>query len=115
MESYFPVPSDGRHSQLARQRVLEDIRALVADGEVMLMATADDLTQAARQARDQLGAMIVRAKDFMIEAQEHPLESARIVIDQTETTVRKHPLASVAVAFGAGLCLGTLLSRRSRD
>jgi ElaB/YqjD/DUF883 family membrane-anchored ribosome-binding protein len=115
MESYFPVPSDGRQSQLARERVLEDIRALVADGEVLLMATAEDLNEAARQARDQLGAMIVRAKNFIIEAQDHPLESARVVIDRTESAVRRHPLASLAVAFGAGLCVGTWLSRRGRN
>ena len=115
MESYFPVPSDGRHTQLARQRVIEDIRSLVADGEVMLMATAEDLNQAAKQARDRLAAMIVRAKDFMIEVQEHPLDSARLVIDRTESVVKKHPLPALAVAFGAGLCVGALLTRRDRD
>ncbi len=115
MENYFPVPSDGRHSQLARQRVIEDIRTLVADGEVLLMTAAEDLGQAAREARERLAQMIDRAKDFIVEAQEHPIESVRLVVARTEATVKKHPLASVAVAFGAGLCVGALLSRRGRD
>ena len=78
------------------------------------MATASDLGRKATHVREQLVTMLSRAKIFITEAPEHPLESARVVIAKTESTVRKYPLVSLGLVFGTGLCLGALLTRKSR-
>lgn len=115
MENYFPLPVDAHQSQLARARVIEDLRALVADGEVLLLVTADDLSRTALQAREGLVDALRRAKNFISEAQENPLESARLVMAKTESTVKKHPFVALAAAFGAGLCVGAVLVRQLRN
>ncbi len=114
MENYFPTPNNALQGQLARERVIDDIRALIADGEVLLLMTADDLSRTALHARQGLVETLRRAKDFIREAQQHPLESARVVIAKTESTVKKYPLASLAAAFGVGLSLGAILSHQAR-
>ena len=115
MENYFPTPTDAQQGQLARERVIDDIRALIADGEVLLLVTADDLSRTALHARQSLVDTLRRAKTFILEVQDHPLESARIVIAKTESTVKKYPFVSLAAAFGTGICLGAILNRHSRD
>jgi ElaB/YqjD/DUF883 family membrane-anchored ribosome-binding protein len=115
MENYFPTPTNAHHGQLARERVIDDIRALIADGEVLLLVTADDLSRTALHARQGLVDTLRRAKAFILEVQDHPLESARVVIAKTESTVKKYPLVSLAAAFGTGICLGALLARNSRS
>lgn len=109
MESHFPIPP-GHQSSLARERVLEDVRALVTDGELLLKATADDLSEKALAARQRLVSMIRRAKSFIDEFQQHSADSVRNAANRAEDVIRERPFVSVGVALGAGLVLGMLLT-----
>lgn len=114
MESHFPNLPAPHQSQLARERVLEDVRTLVKDGESLLKATAGDLSRTAVAARQRLETMLGRARAFMAEVQLQGLQSARIAVTKAETTVKEHPFASLAAAFGVGICVGALLASRRR-
>ena len=77
MESFFPNVSTAQ-SQLARDRVLDDLRNLVVDSETLLTATVGELSEQAGVARDRLKVGLARAKATLSELQEKGLASAKV-------------------------------------
>jgi ElaB/YqjD/DUF883 family membrane-anchored ribosome-binding protein len=110
MESHFPDIGNA-HAQLARERVLADLRALTADSELLLRATANDVSDKAVELRARLNANVARAKDTIIDLQERGLASARVAAEQVDATVRANPYQAIGVAFGVGMLLGIFLKR----
>lgn len=100
------------HSRMARERVLADLRALAHDAEALLKATADDVGEKAREARTRLTAALDRARSTCDELQEQALASARAAGTRADIVIRDHPYESLGIAFGFGLVLGILVSRR---
>ena len=110
METHFPDMDDA-HSRLARERVMADLRALAADAEALLRATADDAGEKAKEARERLTAALAKARATCEEWQAQGLESARAAAKKADDTIRAHPYESIAIGFGVGLLLGALLKR----
>lgn len=111
METNFP-PMDESRSRLARERVMEDLRALAADAEDLLKATAGDVSEKARESRERVAAALEKAKATYSELQAQSIESAKAAVKKADDTIREHPYESVAVAFGIGLLVGALLRRK---
>ncbi|HPO94266.1 MAG TPA: hypothetical protein PL072_12435 [Phycisphaerales bacterium] len=63
-------------------------------------------------ARDRAGAAYETAKERVTHVAGVARDRSKQAVDRVETTIEDHPLASVAVAFGAGLLLGALLRGR---
>ena len=102
MESYFP---DLGHTQreLARERVLADLRALTTDSELLLKATANDVGERAAELRARLESTLTRAKSTLAELQERGLASAREAARQAETaqeTLGRSSAVSLTVPLG---------------
>lgn len=110
MESHFPIPST-HQTQLARERVMDDLHALVIDSELLLKATAGDLGKKVVDARARLAANVERARETIATWKELGLESAQAIALKADTAVRRNPYAAVATALGVGLCVGLLLGR----
>jgi len=81
--------------------LMDDLRAVIADAEELLRATADQAGPRVQEAR-------ARAEESLRAAREG-LEGAGRKLD---AQVREHPWAAVGVAAGIGLLLGILLSRK---
>ncbi|HOX56761.1 MAG TPA: DUF883 domain-containing protein [Candidatus Paceibacterota bacterium] len=111
METHF-ANIERAHSDLARERVLEDLRVLVRDSETLLKATAGDLTEKAKDARTRLGAALERAKATSEALQQQAVVAAKAAAKKADVVVREHPYHSVGVAFGVGLLIGVLVARR---
>ena len=111
METHFPE-MEPSNSRIARERVLADMRALARDAESLLKATADDVSEKAKDARIRVSAALDRAKTTYADLQEHGIESARAAVKQADETIRSHPYESVGVAFGIGILIGAILRRR---
>jgi ElaB/YqjD/DUF883 family membrane-anchored ribosome-binding protein len=82
-------------------RMLDDLRALIADAEELWRATADQNGPRVQEARE-------RAEESLRNARER-LEGAGRELD---ARVREHPWAAVGVAAGLGLVIGILLGRK---
>jgi len=111
MENYFPN-MNASDSQAARDRVLQDLHILVADSELLLSATMQDLGEKAVEARARLKAGLIRAKATLSEIQEKGMNSAKAAADKVDTTIRDHPYESIGVAVGVGVLVGLLLGRK---
>lgn len=111
METHFDN-MEHVHSTLARERVMADLRSLIRDSEDLLKATAGDVTEKAKEARSRVTAALERARNTCQHLQEQAAASARAAARKADSTIREHPYQSLGVAFGVGLLVGVLVSRK---
>lgn len=111
METDFADANKGQ-GQIARERVMNDLRTLASDAEALLRITAGDASEKAKEARARLSAGLEKAKATYNDLQSHGLESARAAAKKTDETIRAHPYESIGIAFGVGVLLGVLVRRR---
>lgn len=111
MESHFPSLSDAQ-GQLARDRVLTDLKTLARDVEDLLHSTAGDFSEQARAVRARVTAALERVQTSYQILQARGIESAKAAARKTNQTIRAHPYQSLAVALGIGVLVGALLRRK---
>jgi len=111
METHFEGLEQAQGS-LARERVMADLRALAHDSEALLLATADDVSEKAKAARTRLAAALDRTKATMSEFQQNAIEGAKEAAQKADAVIRAHPYESIGVAFGIGILIGLLVSRK---
>lgn len=99
-------------SAQARDQVLEDLRTLTRDAEELIKATAGDVSEKAKDARARLSAALERAKGTCQRLQEQTMATAKAAAQKADTVIREHPYESLGVAFGIGLLIGVLVTRR---
>lgn len=83
------------------RNLMDDLRAVIADAEELLRATADQAGPRVQEAR-------ARAEGSLRSARERLEGTGR----QLDAQVREHPWAAVGIAAGIGLVVGILLSRK---
>lgn len=99
-------------TEAARKKLVDDFKALTADTEELLRATANQTGERATAARARVEERLRKAKEAVDELREDVMESSRAAAEAAERTVREHPWESVAVAAGIGFLLGMLSGRR---
>lgn len=111
METHFDNMEKARGS-VARERVVADLKALVRDSEDLLKATAGDVSEKAKEARQRVNAALDRAKSTCETLQEQTMATARDAAKEADAVVRQHPYESIGIAFGIGVLLGALIGRK---
>jgi len=111
METHF-ANLEGARAALARDRVMEDLRQLARDSEALLQATASDMSEKAREARERLAAALERAKATCAELEEGVVTRAKEAARKADTVIRQHPYEAIGLAFGIGLLIGALIARK---
>lgn len=81
--------------------LMDDLRAVMADAEELLRATAGEAGPKVQEAR-------ARAEETLRNARDHMEGAGR----QLDAQVREHPWAAVGVAAGLGLLVGVILARK---
>ena len=99
-------------SQLARNRIADDLRLLMRDAEQMISAARQDSTENLAAMRDKLQTGLRQARDQVCEREHALVDQARHGAEQANQYVHVHPWTSMGVAAGAGLLIGALLARR---
>ena|SRR5882724_2755030 len=94
--------------EASTERLLEDLKTIVHDGQELLQASANDLSHRAVAARKRLAAAIAIANETRQKLQ----RQARAGFETTDQLVREHPYQSLGLVFGLGFLLGVLLKRR---
>jgi len=90
------------------ERLLQDLRAVVQDGEDLLRAGVHDLSERGMAAREKLSGALQSAR----ETREKLEQRAREGVKATDRLVREHPYQSLGIAFGVGLLIGVLVNRK---
>lgn len=107
MEEHYHnmVPGPG---DLSRERLAEDLRALVRDAEQLLKSGAGEAGEKATELRARLQASLDQAKETCRRLEGRAIEGARAA----DRVIRSHPYESIGLSFGVGVLLGVLINRR---
>ncbi|HLH53596.1 MAG TPA: DUF883 family protein [Verrucomicrobiae bacterium] len=100
--------SSSEEIQISTEKLLQDLKAVVRDGEELLKAGARDLSERGAAARERLSSALEVAKDTQRKLQDQILSKA----NATDRVVREHPYESIGLAFGVGVLIGILSRRR---
>ncbi len=95
-----------------KEKLVADLKVVVADAEELLRATASAAGEKAAVARERIQASLATAKVKLTEAERALLEQSKLAAKAADEYVREHPWQAVGIAAAAGLVLGVLISRR---
>ena len=97
-----------RDLETSAEKLLQDLKAVVHDGEELLKAGVQDLSERGTAARERLAAALEVAKDTGRKLQKRCAASAKA----TDRVIREHPYEPIGLAFGIGMLFGILVNRR---
>ena len=98
-------------SEIGKDRLIQDLRLVVADAEELLRATAGQTGEKVTAVRERIQQNLVVAKERLIEAEQAVVARAKQAARVTDDYVHENPWKAVGVAAGAGLIIGMLISR----
>lgn len=99
-------------SPVNTEKLVQDLKVVVADAEELLRATASQAGERAAAARAKIEQSLQRARTKLAEAETVVADRTRQVAHATDEYVHEHPWTAVSVAAGIGLIIGLLISRR---
>jgi ElaB/YqjD/DUF883 family membrane-anchored ribosome-binding protein len=105
MSEYLPDPTN-------RDRLVQDMRSVIADAEDLLRATANQAGEKIAVARERIQDSLHQAKVKLAEAEAVLTEHAKQAARYTDEYVHDNPWRAIGIAAGIGLLLGLLISRR---
>jgi len=95
-----------------KEKLVADLKVVVADAEELLRATASQAGEKAAAARARIEASLATAKVKLSEAERALLEKTKQAAKATDDYVHENPWRAVGIAAVAGLVLGVLIARR---
>ena len=95
-----------------KDKLMGDLRVVIADAEELLRMTADQAGEAAANIRSRVQVRMNQAKADLIHLQEAAVAKAKAAGHATDEFVHENPWKSIGIAAGVGLVVGLLISRR---
>lgn len=96
----------------SKQKLVADLKLVVADAEELLRATASQAGEKVSAARERIQASLATAKVKLSDAERVVVDKTKDAAKATDEYVRENPWQAVGIAAAAGLVLGVLISRR---
>jgi ElaB/YqjD/DUF883 family membrane-anchored ribosome-binding protein len=84
------------------------LKHVARDSEELLQASAGAVGEKLHEVRERLAATVASAKATCRRLEAKAVEGVKA----TDTVVREHPYQSIGVAFGIGLLIGVLTTRK---
>jgi ElaB/YqjD/DUF883 family membrane-anchored ribosome-binding protein len=99
-------------TQVSKDKLVADFKAVIADAEELLRATAGQAGDKASEIRGRVQERLTKAKASLAEAQAAVVEKAKAVGHATDDYVHDNPWRSIGIAAGVGFIVGLLIGRR---
>jgi ElaB/YqjD/DUF883 family membrane-anchored ribosome-binding protein len=93
-------------------KLLADLRLVVADAEELLRTTAGQAGEGAAELRAKVQASLARARDGLAQVQDAAISKAKAAGRAADDYVHDNPWRSIGIAAGVGLIVGLLIGRR---
>ena len=95
-----------------KDKLVTDLRGVVADAEELLHETANVSGEKMNELRARLRERLMTARHKLAQAEEAAVEKAKAAARVTDDYVHDHPWRAVGAAAAVGLILGLLIGRR---
>lgn len=96
----------------ARDQLVADLKAVVADAEELLRATKDAAGERVSAARARAEATLGKVRAKIASLDDMVVEHAKDAAKTADEYVHEHPWNAVGMAAAAGLVVGILLARK---
>lgn len=96
----------------SRDKLLTDLRVVLADAEELLRAAAQATGDRAAELRERAATTLKRASERMEDMQDLVVTRGKAAARATDDYVHENPWQAVGVAAGIGFLLGLLVARR---
>lgn len=106
------MPTAAEQNHASREKLLADLKAIVADSEELLKLTAGQAGDKLGEVRGRLGDRLSLAKDRLADAEQALREKTRQMAHATDDYVHANPWQSVGIAAGVAFLIGMLAGRR---
>lgn len=95
-----------------KEKLVGDLRVLVADAEELLKATANQAGEKIALARQKIEQSLVEGKKAIADAEKTLLKKSKECAEIADDYVRENPWSAVGIAASVGLVLGLLIRNR---
>jgi ElaB/YqjD/DUF883 family membrane-anchored ribosome-binding protein len=95
-------------NNVSTERLVGDLKTVARDAEDLLKASAGEVGEKAHEVRARLTAAVERAREACERLEEKAIAGAKA----TDKVIREHPYQSIGIAFGVGLLIGVLVTRK---
>jgi ElaB/YqjD/DUF883 family membrane-anchored ribosome-binding protein len=99
-------------SEFTTRKLMDDLRSVVADAEMLMSATAHDASDKAREARKRATESVEQARARLDELEDELKRRAKAAADDANRYVRDNPWQSIGIAAAVGVVIGLILGRR---
>jgi ElaB/YqjD/DUF883 family membrane-anchored ribosome-binding protein len=96
----------------SQEKLVSDIRAVIADAEDMLLATADQTGDKITQLRHRIQVRLKDARERLVAAEQVLVERTRAAARATDDYVHDNPWQAVGIGAGVGFLVGFILGRK---
>jgi len=97
---------------VTRDKLVADLKVVIADTEELLRATASQAGEKITEIRLRAETNLQNAKARLVVAEAAIVERTKAAAKATDDYVRANPWRAVGIAAGAGLVIGLLVGRR---
>jgi ElaB/YqjD/DUF883 family membrane-anchored ribosome-binding protein len=98
-------------NEISKEKLMQDLRVVVADAEELLRATAGQAGEKMSAARERIQENLAAAKQRLAAAQDAVVAKTKEAAKVTDEYVHENPWKAVGIAAGVGLVIGMLISR----
>ena len=96
---------------VSKEKLMQDLRMVVADAEELLRATASQTGEKVSAARERIQGHLDAAKERLEDAEAMMIEKTKAAALATDEYVHDNPWRAVGIAAGVGLVVGMLIAR----
>jgi ElaB/YqjD/DUF883 family membrane-anchored ribosome-binding protein len=93
----------------SKDKLVDDLKNLVADAEGLLKATASQAGEKVAEARQKIEQSLIEGKKALADAEKTLRQKSKECAELADDYVRDNPWSAVGIAAGVGLVLGLLL------
>ncbi len=93
----------------SKDKLVGDLRNLVADAEELLKATASQAGDKIGEARQKIEQSLIEGKKALADAEKSLVAKSKECAEIADDYVRENPWSAVGIAGGIGLVLGLLI------
>lgn len=106
------MDSNNTSAAASKEKLMEDLRLVVADAEELLRATASQAGEGAVAARARIQESLQVVKGRLAAAESAVIERGRQAAKATDQYVHNNPWQSIGISACAGVIVGMLIARR---
>jgi ElaB/YqjD/DUF883 family membrane-anchored ribosome-binding protein len=106
------IATEATMNEASTEKLMKDLRAVIADAEALMAATADTAGTEVREARARAEETFEQARARLESFEEELQAHAKEALGDADVYVRENPWQSIGIAAAIGLVLGLLIGRR---